>query len=97
MDTKLELLSRSDFPYLHLYTHIILGLIPDPESIIGELKTTQSGVKLSEEIIPGDSGYFSRTDSYSQSDYCDDTESGSEAENASESGRLQMQLLQSDL
>ena len=58
--------------------------------IIGELKTTQSGVKFSDEIIPGDSGYFSRTDSYSQSDYCDDTESGGET---SESGRLQMQPL----
>jgi hypothetical protein len=71
-----------------IYT-CILGLIP--ESIIGELKTTQSGVKHSDEIIPGDSGYFSRTDSYAQSDCCDDTESGSETEKASsESGRLEM-------
>ncbi len=67
-----------------------LGLIP--ESIIGELKITRSGVKHSEEIIPGDSGYFSRTDSYLQSDYCDDTESESEIEKVS-CGRLQMQPL----
>ena len=60
------------------------------------MSTTQSSVKFSDEIIPGDSGYFSHTDSYSQLDYCDDAESGSEAENMSEIGRLQMQPMQHD-
>ena len=74
---------------------IYAGLIPES---ISELKTaaiTQSGVRLRvpDESSPGDSGYFSRTDSYSQSDYCDDMESDSEAEKVSESGRIKMQPL----
>ena len=71
---------------LILYT----GLIPESTTELKSAIVTPSGVKLSHQGVSGDSGYFSRTDSYSQSDYCDDTESDSEAEKASENGRLQM-------
>ena len=82
---------------VHLCIWSYAGLIPES---ITELKTatvTPSGVKLSDMGVPGDSGYFSRTDSYSQSDYYDDTESGSEAEKASENGRFQMHPLDHQL
>ena len=55
--------------------------------------TPPSGVSLVlDRGTPGDSGYFSRTDSCSQSDYCDDMESdiiGAETVLASEGLRMQ--------
>ena len=57
--------------------------------------TPPSGVSLlPEQSIPGDSGYFSRSDSCSHLDYCDDMESDIEAETVLEGEGLRMQPLE---
>ena len=67
-------------------TYTIIGLIP---GLVSDLKASlmyKSGrLSVSDETIPGDSSYFSHTESSSQSDFYDETEIGHENESVLDS------------
>ena len=56
---------------------LIVGLASDLKS---SLLYKNGGLSISDESIPGDSSYFSRTESSSQSDSCDESEIDTENE-----------------
>lgn len=66
--------------------HHIIGLIP---GLVSDVKTSllynNGGLSISDENIPGDSSYFSHTESSSQSDSCDETETDTENESVHDS------------